>query len=175
MPVGGGIHAINKAVLEVLELTEAHRREDPDITEIYEDRIASTRRKLYDQLRKIGIECKLPRSHSTFEECRMKARHVFAGARMVRPSEGGQTVRPGDLTASIQGPGIFLIGDGGAAIDHQESDLETELFESTTAQIGSEISVEGSDGRTPVAPTSVESRILKQLPLGRPKKGGTFS
>lgn len=162
-------------VPEVLELTEAHLREDPDITEIYEDRIASTRRKLFDQLRKIGVERRLPRSHSTFEECRMKARHVFAGARIVRPSEGGQTVRPGDLTASMQGPGVFLIGDGGAAIDHQESDLETDLFESTADQTDSEVSVEGSDGRTPAAPKSAEPRDLRQLPLGRPKKGGTFS
>lgn len=160
---------------EVLELTEAHRREDPDITEIYEDRIASTRRNRFDQLKKIGVERRLARSHSTFEECRMKARHVFAGARIVRSSEGGQTVRPGDLTASMQGPGVFLIGDGGAAIDHQQSDLETDLFESTADQTDSEVSVEGSDGRTPAAPKSAEPRDLRQLPLGRPKKGGTFS
>lgn len=162
-------------VPEVLELTEAHRREVPGITEIYEDRIASTRRKLFDQLRKIGVERRLPRSHSTFEECRMKARHVFAGARIVRPSEGGQTVRPGDLTASMQGPGVFLIGDGGAAIDHQERDLKTDLFKITADQTDSEVFVEGSDGRTPAAPKSAEPRNLSQLPLGRPKKGGTFS
>jgi len=75
----------------------------------------------------------------------------------------------------MQGPGVFLIGDGGAAIDHQERDLKTDLFEITADQTDSEVFVEGSDGRTPAAPKSAEPRNLSQLPLGRPKKGGTFS
>lgn len=160
---------------EVLELTEAHRREAPGITEIYEDRIASTRRKRFDQLKHIGVERRLARSHSTFEECRIKARHVFAGARIVRPSEGGQTVRPGDLMASLQGPGVFLIGDGGAEIDHQERKQEADAFESTVDQTNSELTVESNDDTTPTALKPAELHDLRQLPLGRPKKGGTFS
>jgi putative transposase len=162
-------------VPEVLELTEAHRREDPDITKIHEDRIASTRRERFDQLSKIGVERRLDRSHSTFEECRTKARHVFAGARIVRSSEGGQTVRPGEINASMQGSGVFPIGDGGAAIDHQKSDGATDLLDSTVDQTDIEASDEDNAGKTPAAPQSVEPRDLSQEPVGRPKKGGTFS
>lgn len=160
---------------QVLELTEAHRREHPDVKKIYEDRIASTRRKRFDQLRQIGVERRLSRSHSTFEECRTKARHVFGGARIVRSSAIGQTVRPGEITANMHGPGVFLIGDGGAAIEHDEIDRAIDLLESTVEQAGSEASVERNAGKIPVAPKSKKAIELRHKPIGRPKNKDRFS
>ena len=40
---------------EVFELLQAHRRENPDVSEIYEDRIIATRKKLYAELNRIGV------------------------------------------------------------------------------------------------------------------------
>jgi len=162
-------------VPEVLELTEAYRKEHADVTEIYEDRIASTRRKRFDQLRQIGVERRLSRSHSTFEECRTKARHVFGGARIVRSSAIGQTVRPGEITANMQGPGIFLIGDGGAAIEHDEIDRAIDLLENNVEQGGSETSTETNPEKIPAAPKSEKAVDERHQPIGRPKNNGKFS
>jgi putative transposase len=163
------------AVPEVLELTEVPRREYSDIVEIYEDSIAPARRTRFEQLRKIDVERRLAQSHSTFEECQIKTRHVFAGARIVQSSEGGQTVGPGEINASIRGPGVFLIGEGGAAIDHQKSDGVTDQLERIVDQTDNEASVEDNAGMTPAAPQTVEPRDLSHAPVGRPKKRGTFS
>jgi putative transposase len=159
---------------EVLELTEAHRREHPDVTEIHEDRIASTRRKRFDQLRRIGVENKLPRSYSTFDECRTKARHVFGGARIVRSSENFRTVQPGEISSSNNGPGVFSIGDGGAVIDHQDDDLAAVSIERETAIAEDEVSIDVVQKPEPVVRPITKLHEQRSLPIGRPKTKGTF-
>jgi hypothetical protein len=48
-------------------------------------------------------------------------------------------------------------------------------LDSTVDQTDIEASDEDNAGKTPAAPQSVEPRDLSQEPVGRPKKGGTFS
>ncbi|MDH2328275.1 hypothetical protein QCN27_15525 [Cereibacter sp. SYSU M97828] len=103
-------------VPEVLKLMAECRKEDPQATQFYEDRIARARRKLFNQLRAIGVERKLNRSYSTVEECQRKAKTVFAGARIVRTKLEG-TVEPGALTSLSSGPNVYQIGSGPTVID----------------------------------------------------------
>ncbi|MCI5098716.1 hypothetical protein [Phaeobacter italicus] len=70
---------------EVLNLMEEVRKEHPTLTDIHEDLLARVRLQRHEKLRAIGVERNLPRSYSTVEECKAKAKSVFAGARVMRP------------------------------------------------------------------------------------------
>lgn len=145
-------------VPEVLELTQAYLREHPSITDIYEDRIASMRRKLFDQLRKIGVEKKLPRSYSTFDECAAKASHLYAGTRIVRSFPEAQTVPPGEISSNYSGPGVFPIGGDEAVIERQENDVNSDRPHKSADNTRRE-----------------QSKVdNKHTLIGRPKKKGTF-
>ncbi|MBJ3762140.1 hypothetical protein ILP92_05215, partial [Maribius pontilimi] len=95
---------------EVLKLMAEFRREDPNTSEIHEDRIMRTRRDRYDRIKEIGLEHNLPRSYSTMAECREMARAVFSGARPIRSQPLAGTTRPGDITDIQQGDGVFHVG-----------------------------------------------------------------
>jgi putative transposase len=102
---------------EVLELLEIWRREDPRATEIYEDRLASIRRARHDQLYAIGVERKLKRSFSTFEECEKKARDLFRGARVIGSAPLAGTTPAGMITDLMPSQNTFLIGGDDMLID----------------------------------------------------------
>ena len=95
---------------EVLKLMAEYRREDPDSTEIYEDRIMKTRRQRYDQIEAIGLEHDLSRSYSTVAECREMAKAVFSGARVSRSRPLAGTTRPGQITDVRPSDGVFQVG-----------------------------------------------------------------
>lgn len=81
------------------------------------------RRELFESQRKIGIEHKLPRSYSTIEECRRRAKAVFAGARIMPVADRVRTVAP-DSLADL-GPDVpaLKIGSGGGLIDGTAEDV----------------------------------------------------
>ena len=162
-------------VPEVLELTQAYRKEAPEITEIHEDRLAFTRRQRNDLLKEIGVEHKLSRSYSTFEECINKARAVFGGARIVPSYDNGSTVRPGAISSSISGPGIFQIGDGGAIIEHEPADPAHATIEGETDV--PETEARSDDDVALITPSKITTKSPenKQLPIGRPKTKGSFA
>lgn len=68
---------------EILEDLGSYRKENPQVTEIYEDMIMSARRDRHEQLKAIGVERGLSRSFSTVEECRAKAGNLLRGARLI--------------------------------------------------------------------------------------------
>lgn len=161
-------------VPEALELTQAYRFEHPDVVEIHEDRIASTRRKRHDMLRKISVEKKLSRSYSTFDECITQARHVFGGARIIPTTDAGPTVRPGEINSSFDGPGIFQIGDGGAAIEHQPDEFSFHAMGEAVVSSGNDAGSVQADSEVIAVNAPTPTQNNKLSPIGRPKTKGTF-
>jgi putative transposase len=159
---------------EVLELTEAFRYEEPEVTEIHEDRLASTRRERSDLLKQIGVERNLPRSYSTVEECIAKARSVFGGARIVRSSGEMRTVPPGEINSRVDGPGLVSIGgDTPATCCHTPEPVDvSRKSEAVLSDEG------GAQGRTDPSESDQGSKSKtiqsNQQPLGRPTKKGIF-
>ena len=156
---------------QVLELMQAHRKEDPEITEIHEDRLAKTRRQRFDQLKAIGVERRLSSSSSTFEECKTKSRAVFAGARIIQTTVTANAVRPGEIMSSTTGPGVYNIGNGGVVIEHDDPVTSPEADHSELANAPL------SEPKQPAAETARGHKRLgdkKQQFLGRPKNGGTL-
>ncbi|MBL3587111.1 hypothetical protein JMM61_17270 [Rhodovulum sulfidophilum] len=94
-------------VSEFLELMTQYRRENPELTTLYEDRIAKVRLERHEQLKKIGVERRLPRSYVNVGEARKKARSLFASSRLVTTHVPIDTVAPGTLATAISGPGIL--------------------------------------------------------------------
>ncbi|ULB09625.1 transposase family protein [Cereibacter azotoformans] len=114
---------------QVLELMAEWRKEDPETAEIHDDRLARIRRDRHDSLKALGVERKLPRSHSTIEECKAKAKALFAGARIIRGEVMPGTTPVGSLTQLGSGPAIFQLGSGdrvieGTAIEIGASDAD---------------------------------------------------
>ncbi|OLS47807.1 hypothetical protein BV379_05560 [Rhodovulum sulfidophilum] len=104
-------------VSEFLELMTQYRRENPELTTLYEDRIAKVRLERHEQLKKIGVERRLPRNYVNVGEARKKARSLFASSRLVTTHVPIDTVAPGTLATAISGPGILPLG-GVNLIDH---------------------------------------------------------
>ena len=102
---------------EVLQLVAEYRREDPAVTEVYNDRLLEARSRRYADISAIGVEHDLPRSHSTIEECQTLAKAVFAGARIVRTTRLSGTTALQDITSLGPGDGVFLLGEGSSIID----------------------------------------------------------
>ncbi|PVA09372.1 hypothetical protein DC366_14740 [Pelagivirga sediminicola] len=105
-------------VSELLELMTQYRRENPELTTLYEDRIAKVRLERHDQLKKIGVERRLPKSYVSVDEARKRAKGLFASSRLVQTHVPLDTVAPGTLDTVISGPGILPIGDA-SVIDHE--------------------------------------------------------
>lgn len=161
-------------VAEVIEVTQAYRKENPDITELYEDRIAETREKRARELRKIGIERNLPRSYSTIEEIRNKARAVFGGARVVPSPENFNTVRPGEINSGLSGPGVLTIGDGETVTNDQNVDPATASIKGTSEAAAGATSVDGAEDPKAARPPEARTLDPKHQPIGRSKTKGTF-
>jgi hypothetical protein len=102
---------------EVLQLVAEYRREDPAVTEVYNDRLLEARSRRYADISAIGVEHDLPRSHSTIEECQTLAKAVFAGARIVRTTRLSGTIALQDITSLGPGDGVFVLGEGSSIID----------------------------------------------------------
>jgi putative transposase len=156
---------------QVLELMQAHRKEDPEITEIHEDRLAKTRRQRFDQLKAIGVERRLSNSSSTFEECKTKSRAVFAGARIIQTTVTENAVRPGEIMSSTTGPGVYNIGNGGVVIEHDDPVTSPEVDHSELANAPLN---EPQQQATENARGHKRLSDKKQQFFGRPKNGGTL-
>ena len=104
-------------VSEFLELMTQYRRENPELTTLYEARIAKVRFERQDQLKKIGVERRLPRSYVNVGEARKKAKSLFASFQLVTTHVPIDTVAPGTLATAISSPGILPLG-GASLIDH---------------------------------------------------------
>nr|WP_319947063.1 hypothetical protein [uncultured Shimia sp.] len=159
---------------EALDVTQAFRREHPDITEIHEDRLATTRSQRFDQLRKIGIENNLARIYSTAAECNAKAAKVFAGSRIVQTAHCAQTVHPGEINSCLKGPGVFQIGEDEGVVERNGDDVDTQKIRKTRPKVKGEKRLSDS-GHAPVEKQRKTKSIAdKHKPLGRPKKKGKF-
>ena len=108
---------------EVLELIEIWRKEDGMLTEVYEDRLASIRRKNFDQMRAIGVERGLSRSYSTREECAKKAAYLFAGVRVIRNTRIDGTTPAGQIMDIAPGTTVFNISGADMLIDGTAEDV----------------------------------------------------
>ena len=88
---------------------------------LYEDRIAKVRLERHDQLKKIGVERRLPKSYVSVDEARVKAKSLFASSRLVQTNVPLDTVAPGTLATATSGPGILPLG-GASLIDHEPAE-----------------------------------------------------
>ncbi len=102
---------------EILNLFEACRRETLDMTEIYEDRLAKTRRALENTLNRIGVERGLSRSFATRAECEAKARVMIRGCAIRKTPVPAGTVAPDQITAMNPEGFVFRFSDTDAVID----------------------------------------------------------
>lgn len=102
---------------EVLQLMAEYRREDPETTEIYHDRLMQAKIRRFADISSIGVEHDLPRSYTTIEECKAMARAVFAGARVIRTETLPGTTAPDAITNLGPGAGVFQIGGGASVVD----------------------------------------------------------
>lgn len=167
---------------QVLELVAAHRNQHPSVTELHNDRVMSTRRQRFDQLRAIGVERKLTRSYSTFEECKNKARAVFAGVRVVRPGKPSSTVSAGSVTQLAQAEGTFQLGSDHVLIEGtavEEMSIETDLSgdgHDPTAAPQEQVKASSAATRVPANKTGAKPQKRRNPPsndlanqfLGRP-------
>jgi len=102
---------------EVLQLMAEYRREDPETTDIYHDRLMQAKIRRFAEISSIGVEHDLPRSYSTIEECKAMARAVFSGARVIRSETLPGTTAPDAITDLAPGAGVFQIGGGASVFD----------------------------------------------------------
>jgi hypothetical protein len=102
---------------EVLQLVAEYRREDPNITEIYNDRLMQARTRRYNDISTICVEHDLPRSYTTIKECKALAKAVFAGARIVRTQRLAGTTALDEITNLDPGEAVFSLGGAASVID----------------------------------------------------------
>lgn len=170
---------------QVLNLMETYRKEAPNVTELHEDRLAKTRRERHDRLNALGVERRLQRSFSTFEECYAKGKAVFAGARIIPSTVTTDTVRAGSIMDQMEGDGIFKIGKGSALIEHahidcddsdREQDADELLQSPNGGQPMSRHGTEVSDAEIIAESVGGQNRksVMNRQPLGRPKSEGKF-
>lgn len=106
-------------LMEVLQLMAEYRREDPEVSDIYHDRLMEVKNRRFSDISTIGVEHDLPRSYSTIEECKAMAKAVFSGARTIPTETLPGTTAPDAITdlGSGAGAAVFAIGDGDSMID----------------------------------------------------------
>ncbi|MFG6638194.1 hypothetical protein ACGYJ8_20035 [Sulfitobacter sp. 1A12126] len=150
---------------EVLQLVAEYRREDPAVTELYDDRLLDARSRRYKDIATIGVEHNLPRSYSTIEECKALAKAAFAGARTIRTQRLAGTAPLDSITKIEPNDGIFSLGGEPSVIDGVVDDA---------SEMTSDDSLEQSGPRTPVAeapqaPTLEDLASPKRSKPGLPK------
>ncbi|NYS26860.1 hypothetical protein HUK65_18040 [Rhodobacteraceae bacterium 2376] len=111
---------------EVLQLMAEYRREDPETSEIYHDRLMQAKIRRFDEISTIGVEHDLPRNYTTIEECKAMAKAVFAGARVIRSETLPGTTAPDAITNPAPGGAVFALGDEPSVI---EGSLNPDPFE----------------------------------------------
>ncbi len=156
---------------EALELLQAYRRENPDVSKIHEDRIISTRKKRYAELNKIGVEHGLSRSYSTIEELTSMAERVFSGARVVPSPRKAPTLQSGEISAGTDNPEEFSLGSGLRA---KVTDENPGLDASAPGRITHKAADTPQDAAA-TEKTKLTSKNDKNRPMGRPKKKGKFA
>lgn len=165
---------------EVLDLLAMLRKEDPRVTEIYEDRIMRLRRDRFDQLRRLGVEAKLKRSYSTIDECTRKAKSLLAGARIIPSEQLPGTTAPGSITAMAEGGAVLhritdddMLIDGHVEDDHDCSPHTPTLLScAQTSEAAPPISFQSEpddSSNLRKSDTSVPLEATKPTVLGRPK------
>lgn len=102
---------------EILNHFEACRRETPDMTEIYEDRLAKTRRSIENTLNRIGVERGLSRSFATRAECEAKARVMIRVCAIRKTPVPAGTVAPDQIAAINPEGSVFRFSGTDAVID----------------------------------------------------------
>jgi hypothetical protein len=155
----------------VLNLMAEMRREDPAATEFHQDQVMHCRKDRYDLTNALEVEHNLPRSYATIEECRVKARAVFAGARVVSAPGLSGTTRPGSVTQLGVTEGLFELGGESAPV--QASDQAHLLEEPGSKSLGSGRT---DGGVVPSVPKTSKPTARKRnsipasdLKLGRPE------
>lgn len=156
---------------EVLELMEIWRNEDGMLAEVYEDRLATVRRKNFDKLLDIGVEKKLSRSYSTLEECSKKAEWLFAGTRIIRNTHIEGTTPAGHITDFSSEVGAIPIAGPDMLIDGLAHEVEPEAAasgeEGAVLRVGGDLTDEPSHAQE----RRISARPPKaQSPAKKPKK-----
>jgi len=151
---------------EVLQLVAEYRREDPAVTELYDDRLLEARGRRYKDISTIGVEHDLPRSYSTIEECKTLAKAAFAGARTIRTHRLAGTAPLDAVTKVDQNEGIFSLGGEPSVIDGvvdvpSETPSDDGVEQSNPQILASEISEASAVGDMPSPKRSV-SRAPKR-------------
>jgi putative transposase len=145
---------------EVLQLVAEYRREDPDVTEIYNDRLIEARTRRYADISAIGVEHDLPRSYTTIEECKALAKAAFAGARIIRTKRLPGTVASDAVTKLDPSEGIFSLG-GNASVINGVAD------EVSPTTVGDEVDQDRPDN---VVAEKSEKSISDHAPPPKPPK-----
>jgi len=154
---------------EVLQLVAEYRREDPEATELYHDRLMKARERRYADISSIGVEHDLTRSYSTIEECQVMARTVLAGARMTRTETLPGTTAPDAIMDVAPGAGVFAIGEEDPVIDGV---YDTDPVEADTDGANSDgpSTGSGADPETPHAETPGSQTPRKPRARKKPAK-----
>ena len=155
----------------VLNLMADMRREDPAATEFHHDQIMRSRKDRYDLTHALEVEHNLPRSYATIEECRAKAKAVFAGSRVVSVPGLPGTTRPESITQLGITEGLFKLGGESAP---ELASNQPHIFEEPVSNpIGSERT---NSGLGPDVPKTAKANPRKRntnsaiaSKLGRPK------
>lgn len=151
---------------EVLQLVAEYRREDPKITEIYNDRLMEARTRRFGDISGIGVEYDLPRSYSTIEECKALAKAAFAGARIIRTKELVETIDLAAITKPDPGEGVISLGDDASIIDEVAGEVYATARDDVAEQsspetLAPEPSQEPALSGLPPAPKSPKPRASK--------------
>ena len=96
---------------QILQILQRHRQENPQQTELYEDRIARTRRSFDDEMHALGLQKMGKRSFATYAEIRSWARDLATGARVVPPPPAERVTAPGAITQIGAGANAYIISD----------------------------------------------------------------
>lgn len=161
---------------EILEDLSSYRKENPQVTEIYEDMIMSARRDRHEQLKAIGVERGLSRSFSTVEECRAKAANLLRGSRLIPTTKIPFPASSGTVSAQDRPRISFPLGDmkdvvEGEAIPVQQPEQSVGLRsapETPTAQTTMDPSTVAS--KAPRKAKKGAASLPDDLILGRPKQ-----
>ncbi|HEY9037876.1 MAG TPA: transposase family protein [Roseovarius sp.] len=114
------------------------------------------------------------RMFGTVESVLLKLIHGYTGR---KPGENGDsmvtdTVRPGQITSCIDGPGVFQIRGGGVIVEHEAQGCDPESTASASVPPMSDEPVDGALMTARGAQVDASPNDKQQRPLGRPKKGG---
>ena len=151
---------------EYLQLVAEYRRENPQVTEIYDDHLMETRKRRFNEVSAIGVEHNLARSYTTFEECSALAKAVYSGARHARTERLPYTIAPDALSAPCSAEDLDRIRKANSVpdgtTDHQEADVVSRDQDQPTAS-QTALPDEGFAPALPVDPKAKPEGVPKKL------------